>query len=272
MLDYIVDYLSDKDARNHYEVEQVQKSLSGLFHFIMSEMSPKTKNRYLKLCLVPCLSSTPLPQFGEKETRSALTKITTIQPSVQKRIHKPGQDRISFSNTMIRYDYDITSDDMFGTAVILSSVTDEDTFKTPFIAKVVDYIWKETRPAVIVSSAFFSVLMLLFSIYLGLGQGVLGFGLGLLIVILAGVGLAGEAVKFKALRENYTSNALNWVNTINLLLTILYIATRITSSSTSLIQSGTLSLVILTGCLRLISFLRYFKATSKLIFNFHHIF
>ena len=265
MLDYIVDYLSDKAARNYYEVEQIQKSLSGLFHFIISEMSPKTKNKYLKLCLGPCLSSTPLPQFGENKTRSAFTKITTIQPSVQKRIHKPGQDRITFSNTMVRLDYDITSDDMFGTAVILSSVTDENTFKTPFVTKVVDHIWKETRPAVIVSSTFFSALMALFSVYIGLGRGALG--LGVLIVLLACIALAGEAVKFNALRERYTLNALNWMNTINLLLIVLYIAARMTSNSNSLIQSGMLSLAILTGCLCLISFLRYFKATSKLNFN-----
>ena len=267
MLDYIVDYLSDKSACKHYESEQIHKSLSGLLHFIMSEMSPKTKNRYLKLCLVPCLSNTLLPQFGENETRSAFTKITTIQPSVQKRIYKPGHDRITFNNTMVRCDYNIASDDMFGAAVILSSVTDEDTFKTPFVTKLVDHIWNEAQPAIIASAIYFSSLMILFSVYLGLGQRMLGFEI--VLIILASGSLIGETIQFTALQDKYTSSIFNWADTINGILMIVYIAMRMANNTDILAQNWISSIVILIGYLRWISFLRYFKATSKLILHHH---
>ena len=263
MLNYMVDYLSDKSYCNYYQSEQIHKSLSGLFHFIMRETNSKTKNRYLKICYTPSLSSTPLPQFGESETRSTFSTTTTIQPYVQKHIHKPGQDRVTFGNTMVRCDYDITSDDMFRTAVILSSTADEETFKTPFITRVVDNLWKEAQHTIVISGLFFSIWMLLFSVYLGLGERMLG--LEVVLILLACMAFAGEAIQFKALREKYTSSIFNWADATISLLMIVYIAMRMADNTNSLAQNWISSLVILIGYLRWISFLRYFKATSKSI-------
>ena len=68
MLQYIVDYLQDKGARSHYEIEQIHLSLSPLFKLILNKAAPKIKNRYFSLCYFPALSLEPLPQFGELKT------------------------------------------------------------------------------------------------------------------------------------------------------------------------------------------------------------
>ena len=62
----------------------------------------------------------------------------------------------------------MTSENMFNIALILSSISSEDTFKTPIAVKLVNHIWKKKKSVIIILGSYYSIVMILFSIYIGL--------------------------------------------------------------------------------------------------------
>ena len=166
MLQYIVDYIQDKDAHSKYEIEQIHLSLSSLFKFILHRVSPKIKDQYLQLCCQPFTTSEPLPQFGKANSRNISSTTLLVPPSVYNTLYKPGEERITLSTTMVHQEHHVTSDNMLQIALILVSMKNEDTFKTKMVIKLVDHIWENVQIAIIISGFYYStVIGSLFCLY-----------------------------------------------------------------------------------------------------------
>ena len=139
--------------------------------------------------LPPILTS--LPQFGNPTGRHIFARTPSVHSEIQEQIYTPGQERVYFNTTMLYYDYNVVSDDMLDIALVLKSIRAEDVFRTPVIARIIDHLWEKTRSAIISTSLFFSILMILFSVYIGLGTRILP--LEIVIICLASLILGGEA-------------------------------------------------------------------------------
>ena len=262
MLEYIIEYLEDKDNRSYYEIQQITLSLSPLFLFIVTKSNPKIKDRYLSLCIQPTVSSEPLPQFGNPRIPYTFSKMPILQADKQKKLSKEGQESIIFSTNMLYLDYDPVSDDMFSFVLALGTIKAEDIFRSPVIIKIIDHLWKSTKFSIVISGLIFSTLMLLFSIYIGLGERALA--LEIIILVLACTLLIGEFIQVHVLRSRYFSNIFNAADIINLTLMIAFLGDRMRNENNVLTEEWLSSIVILFGYLRWISYLRYFKATSTL--------
>ena len=262
MFEYIIDYLEDESARSHAEIECIHHSLSSIFlQFIVTKADPKLKDRYLKLCYHAPSNSDSLPQFGNLTRKYVFARTPSVHLEIQEQIYTPGQERVYFNTTMLHCDYDVVSDDMLDTALVLKSIRAEDVFRTPVIARIIDHLWEETRWAIISTSLFFSILMILFSVYIGLGMRILP--LEIVIICLASLVLGGEVLQMRILKDKYLSSVFNFADVVNSILMIAFIAARIADNHDSLALEWISSLTILLGYLRWISYLRYFKTTSK---------
>ena len=262
MLEYIVGYLEDRDSRSYCEIEQIIQSLSLLFLFIITKVNPRIKERYLSQCIQPTVPHGQLPQFGEPKTACSFSKVPVLQPDDQKKIWKEGQDSVLFRTTMLYLDYDPVSDDMFNFVLALGTIRAEEVFRSPIIIKIIDHLWRSTKFSIVVSGLFFSTMMLLFSIYIGLGERTLA--LEITIITLASFLMIGELIQIIVLRSRYFSNIFNAADIINGSLMIAFLGGRIANGDNTLAQEWLSSIVILFGYLRWISYLRYFKTTSTL--------
>ena len=261
MIQYIVDYLSDKEARTPYEVEQVLRSLSPLFKFILKKAGAKAKNQYLALCCLPSLSPEPLPKFGDLETKYVFSKTPIIYPTVKDQLHSTGDERVNFTSTMVYQDYEVTSDNMFKTALVLSSIKGEDTFKTPIVTKLIEHLWKRAKLTIIILSLYYSILISLFSVYVGMSQR--NLSVEIVIICMSVLSLLGESLQAYELKENHFSSIFNSLDVIIPTLMIAFVGTKIAGSQNLLAQEWLSSLAIMLGYLRWISYLRFFKTTSK---------
>ena len=260
MIQYIIDYLNDKGVRQSNEVEQVLLSLSPLFKFIMKKANPKIKDQYLALCCLPSLSPEPLPKFGNPKTKYVFSKKRIIYPAIRNQIYSPGDERVNFSSTMVYQNYNVRSDNMFKTALVLSSIKTEDTFKTPVVIKLVDYLWKETKPTIIIASLYYSVLISLFSVYIGISER--NLSVEITIICMSILTLFGEALQAYELRSHHLS-LFNSLDAIIPILMIAFVCARIAESNNLLAQEWLSSIAIMLGYLRWISYLRFFKTTSN---------
>lgn len=265
MLQYIVEYLEDKSSRTYYEIEQVLLSLSSLFKFILNKANPKLKDRYLSLYYQPSRSTSPLPQFGDAETRYLFSRIPVVDQLIQKEIHAPGQEGVRFRTVLLYTDYDVRSDHMFKTALILTSISTEETFQVSAIAKIIDHLWDETRPTIILSCVFYSCTITLFSVYIAFAQRSLL--MEVTIICLAALSLAGEGLQAATLKSNYFSGIFNVLDIAYPVLMIVFIAMRMADSDDYLTEEWISSVAIILGYLRWISYLRLFKTTSKPLFK-----
>ena len=262
MFEYIIDYLEDESARSYGEIESIHRSLSSIFlKFIVTKANPKLKDRYLNLCYHAPSNSDSLPQFGNPTGRHIFARTPSVHSEIQDQIYTPGQERVYFNTTMLYYDYNVISDDMLDIALVLKSIKAEDVFRTPVIARIIDHLWEKTRSAIISTSLFFSILMILFSVYIGLGMRILP--LEIVIICLASLILGGEVLQMYTLKDKYLSSVFNFADVVNSILMIAFIAARIADNDDSLALEWISSLTILLGYLRWISYLRYFKTTSK---------
>ena len=262
MMQYIVDYIQDKDARSEYEVEQLHLSISSLFKFIIEKADPKIKDQYLELCCQSLTVSEPLPQFGQANSRNTFSTTLSVGSSVYNNLHKPGEERISFSTTMVHQEYSVTSDNMFQIALILASIKNKDTFKTKMVVKLVDHIWENVQVVIIISGIYYSIVMIVFSVYIGMAER--NLPLEILIIIFSAILLIAECLQVYHLRRRYIWSIFNIVDVITPTLTIAFVASRLSDNGVLLAQEWISSIAIMLGYLRWVSYLRFFKSTSEL--------
>lgn len=265
VLNSILDYLEDK-ARDYFEKEAILKSLSPLFLFITSKANPKARDRYLKNCFMTSYSSEELPMFGEPQLQSnpCLAKMPIIYPEIKSQIWKDGHNQVVFKSNVLSLDYSSTSDDMIGYVLILSQITDEDIFKNPFISNLIEYIWTKNEKDLKIVAALFSILMILFSIYIGFGDRNLGLEIAILCFTV--FFLIGELLQMQVLKQRYFQGIWDCLDSSFLLLTIAFIIFKFTDPDEDSLASEWMStVIILIGYLRWVSYLRIFEPTSKTI-------
>ena len=273
MFEYIMEYLEDTEQRTPREIFSVIKSLTIHFSFIITRINPKLRERFLTLCYQLAPSFYKLPRYGDPITRWAFTPYLDLDDQIQTKIYKAGLDVVVFKAAVPYFDYSPTSDDMFMLVKTLITLKSEDVFRSPIISKIIDHLWKETKFTTIILSLIYSVFMLLFSIYVGLGQNIPAFEV--VIICSALILLMLEVCQILILRSKYFNERRNVIEMGQSLLMIVYMGLRLDDSrkrkteedlseNRLLLEEWISSLLILVGYLLWISYLRFFKSTSKL--------
>jgi len=265
MLKYIIDYLEDKDKRTAYESTLVLDSISNIFPFIMSKTSPALVNRLLKLCFAT--PSVPigetLPRFGKKDTKCCLVDSPVLTPVVQSQVHEKGQDQIAFSALKLKLDFSHLSDDMLNNVLTLNELDNEEYFRSKTISSLINHLWHKSRIFHGVVGLFFLALMVLVSVYIGLGE--TNRGLEISILVLSSLFTIYEGLQVVLLRMRYFKSIWNFVDISFFLLIIATMITRLADNDHELARHWLLSIIIITGYIRLMSYFRLFTPTSNLL-------
>ena len=274
MLEYILEYLEDTDNRSKLDIRNTMMSLTSIFSFIIKKTNPKLRERLLALCCQKPDSEFSLPKFGTSGIKYTFAKVPVVDRRVFSSIYEPGQDQLIFTTMLTYLDYDPSSDDMLALISTLKLISDEEIFKSPIIAKVIDHLFKTSKNVFRICIFFYSAFMIIFSVYIGLGKR--NLGLEITIACLAALLTLGEGLQLYTLRSYYYYDAWNVADTLENTLTFIFIGLKFGSTNSHilklinnhngvLVQQWLASLIILIGYMRWVSYLRYFKSTSKTV-------
>ena len=263
IFEYILDYLEDNEKRTSYEYQAITDSLSPIFLFIVSKMNSNLVKRYLGLCFSfsPTMYGQVLPKFGKPLSHYSFSKTPIVQPSIQAKIHQDGQDQIAFKSLMLRFDYDITSDDMFRCVTIFSQMNNEDFFRSNAIANLIDYLWRSNKPFMKKIAFLYTALIILVSVYVVIGKPL--FPLEVAILVLTSFFLISELVQLYKLGKNYFTSIWNWADIAYFALTFTIIISSFLDFHNEMYQNWMFAGMIISGYLRWISYLRLFGTTSE---------
>ena len=269
MLEYILDYMEHKaESRNSgYEIEKIHASLGSIFTTLIKKVNSRTLDRYLKSCYLSSFSLRSLPEFGQSQENYTFSKRPVVDLEVESKIHRKGQERVNFNSIMVPFNYNILSRDMIELMKTLAKTRNEQIFKAKVIEKILDYVWVQSKSARLMSFLFFSLLMTVFSIYIGFEKRILP--LEVAIVCLATINLWIQ-IKFHSWKV-YALSVYNVADLVSSLLIVSLISARMADINTDLVEMWLTSLTTLIGYLRWVSYLRYFKSTSKLYYSFKNI-
>lgn len=262
---YIVDYLSD--SKTHHEWHNVTKALGNLFPYIIAKISPSLVIGYLEILFSEpdTIYNEELPKFGKSDNKKfALREDPILHPEHITDLYQDGKDQIIFRTMNVPFDYDPRSTDMFNLVVTLStSIKNQKLLGSYAIQNLIDKFWHSTRYAMWAMCALFSLLMTLYSIYIGLGDRITAFEIIILLISL--LILILEIPQMKILKLDYIKNFWNMLDLVNLSLIIATMIVRLSDSHNELLRSWLYSTTLTLGYFRWISYLRLFKATSKLV-------
>ena len=264
---YILDFLDDK-TRTPYDLIVTMDSLSSIFSEIITNASPSLVKRFLKYAYndVYTTHGDEIPRFGQADSKNCLSRSLALTPDTKKALYEKGQNRITFQALKLHLDYNPTSDDMLKTATTLSGVNNEEIFSTKAVSSIVEHLWKSGRRFHLASALLFSVLMILFSVYVGLGERTLGLEVSILII--SCFFMVCKILQAYKLRMKYLSSVWNLGDTVFFGLMIATIGTRISNNEDELARSWLYSVVIIIGYLRWMSYLRLFDASSRLTLSY----
>ena len=263
IFEYILDFLEDEERTTSYQFQAITDSLSPIFLFIINKMNSGLVKRYLKLCFSPCptVHGQILPRFGKPFIRYSFARAPVLQPEILSSIYETGQDQINFKALMLKFDYDIRSDDMFKCVVIFSQMNNEEFFKSGAISHLIDHLWRSSKTFMKRMAVIYTVLILLVSAYIGVGQGILP--LEIIILVLTSFFIIVESVQLYTLKLDYFTSIWNWADLIYFVLTFTSIISRFANFSGDLAKNWMYSGIIISGYIRWISYLRLFVSTSK---------
>jgi len=269
MLTYICDYLDDCSSENKHEYQHVIKALNPLCWFILLKCDIKLRVRFLNLCFVD--SPTPfkmeLPVFGEPTSTSAyFTQSPEVTPQIKETICEEGQNQIQFKTNLLYLDYDVTSEDMGKTIQCLIEQDSDDLFRSQIVSKLLNHLWSQAKPTLMVLFVLFSVFMICLSVYIALHERILAFEI--VILTIAIILLVAEILQISIATLDYITDLWNVVDVVQILLTIAFIITRFTDNGNDLARSWMSTVIILAGYFRWVSYLRVFKP----IRNFMQVF
>lgn len=290
MLKYIVDYLShnlvmiNQESKQNFlkeskyeENQKIMEALTDMVPFMIAKMDRRTTLSYLKLCFSDSIATYGklLEDYGDSERSFHLSTATTLTEGTKNKIAKKGDDQISFKSLALNYDYSITSPQVFELFETLQETDDEELFRNPTISYFVDYFWDKSYNLVVAFSSIQASLMVLISIYVGMGERKLGLEIAILVLTILLILL--ESIQIRRIKSMYFKQFWNYIDLLQLSLTMTMICSRIAGidtdydrdtddadeSNSSLYISWITALVIILGYTRLISFMRLFSLTSK---------
>lgn len=265
VLKYIVSYLEDEDSHHLFERQAIVTSMTPLVLFIIAKGTPSLAHRFLNLCFQesPGSFGEVRTNFGDPKTRYTFSSSLILSEETKLKIYQKGEDQISFYSTLLNLDYTFTSNDMFHLALRLSLVEDEQIFSSRIIQKLIDHLWKLSKPMIKVLGLHFSVLMILLSVYIGMGTRILA--LEIIIFIQGAIVLGSEAIQFYNFGDQYLSSIWNWLDVMFIGLVEAYIISRFAGNNNALAKAWISSLILIVGYTRWMAFLRLFQSTSMIL-------
>jgi len=271
ILKYTCDYLEDHFQENAYQVQQILKSFTPLFWFILTKTDLKIRQRFLDICFInpPVPYGKKILSFGEDieegETEQFYESLDSIYPAIED-ISQEGDQQIDYRMTMFNMDYDILSQDMQKMVKCLLEQKDFGIFKTSLIKAHIDYLWNQSSKALRTFFFVFSAFIALLFLYITNRETFWGFDLA--VFSFSSLFLFAEVQQIRSIGgENYFKGFWNLSNITHLFLTKILILTRLFDLSSDWTQTWIANLVLMSGFLRWISYLRIFKPTSNFIFK-----
>lgn len=266
MFKFILDYLDDNIITSPYNWKLTIDSVSNLYPFILSELSPALALRFTNMLyqetVVPI--DVALPEFGSNSSQSfQMSPSHVMEPEIQKRIHKEGQKTVTFQTIMLQRNYNVASGDMLDLVLILNSLQDEEIFKTPAISNLITYLWRPSKVYHLLTGLFYSVLMSLLTAYFIIGKTHLA--MEIIILLIACLFLGIEIMQIVLLQMQYFKTFWNYVDLMIFPLIMAKIITIFTSGGGELSDSWVFVVIFLVGYVRWVSFLQIFEPTRKLI-------
>ncbi len=220
------------------------------------------------------LGDEELPHFGKLSNRRNklfyISKSHCFTPEVHTAImHREEEDLIGnkpvVSIVMLKFmmNYNPYSKDMLRVLECLNRVTCEDIFATQTISVLVEYLWHKNKAFHYFMTVIFSVLMVLLSIFSAIYERDPPLEIIIFILALFFTFYEFFQIKFTPL-PIYFRQVWNWIDLafdILLILTIVFIWTF----ASMLVRQWLLSLSLLFGYVKWISFFRVIDQTSKLL-------
>lgn len=283
VLAYLCEYIEECLERNSYEVQQIFTSLAPLFWMILLKVEAQLSSKFLTLCFMRSSfphKSQPHQLFGIPDPKTsyfvqspAITQKTQDQFNLYKswqedpqtldgiRYHKV--ERVDFRTNALCLNYNVVSEDMHRTVVCLLKRRNEDLFKTQLISKLIDHLWNQIEITLAILFSQFSVLMISFSLYIGLEKR--DAFLEIVFLIYSVGFLVGKVLQWWDQRMNFFLNIWNILDIFCFGFLIAYAALRLADTNKHLCQWFSF-IVIVLGYLRWMSYFRLFKPTSNLSF------
>jgi len=262
ILAYICDYL---EAANQYEYQQIIKSLSHLLGFILQNCHVKLRERFLNLCSTtsPTSYNLELPTYGSPLKNSAhFASTPEISVVLANKLCKKGQEDVHFNTNLLYLDYNVASDDMIMAMKSIQAQNDEKIFQTNTVTSLVDHLWNQSQIYLTMNFIIFSVFIVGLSVYMSLQQSHKAFEAALLVY--SGILLFGELLKINCTQIQYFHSSWRLLELTHLMLTIAFLATRITEKGSSLGISWVSTVIILAGYLIWMTHFRIIKPIRKL--------
>jgi len=262
ILAYICDYM---EAANQYEYQQIIKSLSPLLGFILQKCNVRLRENFLNLCSTTSATcyNLELPNYGSPLKKTAhFASNPQISPALLKKLCKKGQEDIHFRTNALYLDYNVASNDMNMAMKSIQTQNDEKIFQTNAVTGLVDHLWKQSQIYLMMNFIIFSVFIISLSVYIGLQQSHKDFEAALLVY--SGVLLFGELLKVSCTQIQYFYSPWRILELMHLMLTIAFVATRITEKGSSLGISWVSTIIILVGYLIWMTHFRIIKPLRKL--------
>ena len=263
MFSYICDYLEECYSRDVHEFQEILKSLSLLLPFIFNKIETRLKEKFLLLSFAssPVPYSEELPLFGQASSKSCFYELPMLDQKSKSMMWRDGEAQVSCQTNFLYLDYNANSPDMQIMVELMKKQKNEDFFKLPMISKLMDHLWSQTQPPLMISFLAFSVFMSGLSVYLCLQDRNLAFEIVLLA--LSGVFILTEGLQIYDLGKEYLENLWNWLDLSHLFLTVAFLITRISGNENELARAWISTMIVALGYLRWVSYLRIFQATSN---------
>lgn len=167
---YIIDFLEDKSVRTPLVSAEVTDSISDILPFLIVRMSPKLVSQYLRVCWIstPTPYQTPPPEFGFPRHNYICSSSLVSNVSTLSKMIEEDQQQVSFKTIMLKLNYDVASDDIFNYVSHLVYIKDEELFRCPSTAHLINYLWYKTYWLTTFMGILYSVFVILISVCVGL--------------------------------------------------------------------------------------------------------
>ena len=260
--EYMLRHLQDENCPV-YERQITIDSITNILALIMDKLKPALTVQYLKLFSSRSsdIHNYKAPEFGKPVKKKTFSTTPVVDSAIEKRIYKRGEDEVQFKTLALNFDYNPRSEDMLEVAFILATTKNEDFLRTQAISNLVDHLWDATKFTNSFMALWFSIMMILFSVYIGVGRRILGLEITIIVMVILAFG--AEIIQMKMLKEKYFESLWNWIDLVQLLLTFAFIVARFCNFDNNLARSWVITFIIILGYVRWISYLRLFTPTSK---------
>ena len=298
MLDYLEDNISTSPSSCKLAID----SLSPLLPVILSQLNPALAVRFINLCdqepRVP--HGEPLPEFGlnsrlkfavstaavvkhnvtekifddDDDKKNTASQEATAQVNVQTAVQEAGEkkkkNKIDFQSLMLRLNYQPTSEDMLNVVQTLSTIDNEEIFRTAALSRLIVYLWKPTKKYHLVLAILFSILMIAIFVFFVNKQS--DIALLSVIVVLTPIFIVLELIQLRNNGLQHFESFWNYVDAFFLIAVPFKAIESLMSQDAddngmldSLQSSWVCVTVIFVGYVRWISFLQIFEPTSIII-------